>query len=107
MPGVGQRGVAHVPAQVEVGVVLPDRAADLAGQVADALAEARDQVEALVDVGEEGLVVGRLALEDRRAADVDVDRALLGVQRGDVGARERLGVAHAASLFQGHPFRVM
>ena len=55
----GQRGLAHVVVEVEVGVVDPDRAALVEGHEAQLLAEARHQVQARGDVVAELLVAGR------------------------------------------------
>ena len=85
-------------ADVEGRVVLPLGAHHLAGQPAHPAPEAGDQLEAVGDVLDELVEVGRVAVEDRRAADVDVDRAALGEQRGHVRRRQLIGTfAHPGS----------
>ena len=56
--GGGQGGVADVVVEVEVGVVDPDRPALVEGDEPQLLAEARDQVQARVEVLAELVVVG-------------------------------------------------
>ena len=92
-----QRGVAQVVLDVEVGIVHPDRPAELEGDEAHLLAVARHQVELGLDhvdhVGERRLG----PLEDRHRGDVHVGDVVLDVQeRGVQGAQPVR--AHAASL---------
>ena len=81
-----QRGLAHVVVEVEVGVVDPDRPALVEGHEAQLLAEARDEVQARVDVVAELLVGRRRALEDDRRGDVHVGAASLHVEERGVEA---------------------
>jgi hypothetical protein len=95
-PRGGNGDVADVAADVEARVVLPLGPHHLPRQVADVAPEPGDQLEPLGDVGDEAIEVGRLALEQRRAADVDVDRPALGEQRCHVRGRELV------RAFRGH-----
>ena len=81
--GRGQRRVAHVVGEVERRVVDPQRAAGLERRRRELLAVARDEVQPRLDVREELLQPGRLALEQREGADVHVRvRLLLRQERG-------------------------
>ena len=94
--GRGQRGVAHVVVEVEVGVVGPERAAGLEARPDEALAVARHEVQARLDVRLEEAELGRRALEDHHAADVHVRAgALLDEERS-------VGCAQAGKVLVGH-----
>ena len=75
--GLGQGGVADVVGEVERRVVDPQRPAGLERRDRELLAVARDEMQARLDVGEELVEPGRLALEDREPADVHVRVRLL------------------------------
>ena len=75
--GLGQGGVADVVGEVERRVVDPQRPAGLERRDRELLAVAGDEVQARLDVGEELVEPGRLALEDREPADVHVRVRLL------------------------------
>ena len=79
-PGGGQRGVAQVVLDVEVGVVHPDRPPQLEGDEADLLAVAGDEVELGLDHGHDVGVRRRRALEDRHRGDVHVGHVVLDVE---------------------------
>jgi hypothetical protein len=73
-----------VAAYVELGVVGPDRVLDPKRHLDDALAEARHQLQPVLDVRDELLVAGRRPLDDQGGPDVDVDLVPLREQRGHV-----------------------
>ena len=90
--GGGQRGAVHVPAEVELLVVDPHRVGHSARGRLQALAVARDEVQALLDALEDaGVLQAGAGLEDEHAADRHRHRPLLGGQGGAVGGRQRLG----------------
>ena len=98
----GQRHVLHVPAEVEARVVAPLGVREAERHPRHALAKARDEVEPRVDVLEQRVVAGGLALDDHRAADVDVDRArarpgarTCPTPTGAAGARSRVRRAYS------------
>ena len=68
--GRGQAGVAQVVAQVEVRVVDPDRAALVERDLGEALAKARHEVQARLDVLAQLVVRRRRPVEDRDRRDV-------------------------------------
>ncbi len=75
--GRGEGRVAHVVAEVELGVVDPERPAGLGRRERQLLAVPGHEVQAAVDVVEEVLVARGRPLEDRHAADVHVARRRL------------------------------
>jgi hypothetical protein len=89
--GDRQGRVAHVPAQVEAVVVGPHRVAELHRRLGDPLAKAGDESQPRLDMLQELVQRRRLALQDQRCADVDVDRPTLGEQGRHVGGGETLG----------------
>ena len=87
-PGSGHGTVAHVPRDVEVGVVLPDRVDQAAGRALDEPHPVvRDQVDSLLDPAHHGRV-GHAAAQHQHAADVHVDGPLLGLDGRQVGGGE-------------------
>ena len=79
--GGGQRGVAEVVLDVEVGIVHPDRPPELQGDEADLLAVARDEVELALHHRDDVLGKGRRgALEDGDRGDVHVGHVVLDVE---------------------------
>ena len=78
--GRRQAGVAQVVAQVEVRVVDPDRPALVQRDLGEPLAEARDEVQARLDMGEQLVVGRRRAVEDRHRGDVQPRARLLEMQ---------------------------
>ena len=96
--GLRQRDPAHVALDVEARVVGPDRVVE--GDRAhrgDLLAKARDQAQPRLDMVDEALELRRLARDDDRRADVDVDRPSLSEQRGHVRGREAVVHSPAAA----------
>ena len=87
-----QRGAAHVVVEVEEGIVDPDRPALLEGDEAQLLAEARDEVQARLDVVAELLVGGRRALEDDRRGDVHVGAGALHVEKRGVESGQSIAI---------------
>src|SRR4029077_1885380 len=84
------RDVPDVAADVEPGVIPPDRVLDTERDPHDPLAEAGNEQQPLLDVRDE-LVVGRSCpLDDDRRPDVHVDRAALRVQVRHVRAGQAL-----------------
>ena len=86
--GRGQAGVAQVVAQVEVRVVDPHGAALLERHLGEALAKARHEVQARLDVHAQLVPRRGRPVEDRHRRDVQRRARLLareerGVQRGD------------------------
>lgn len=77
--------VAHMAANVELGIVRPDGVLDPERHLDDALAEARHQLQPVLHVGDELLVAGSRPLDQQDAADADVDLVPLGEQLGHVG----------------------
>jgi hypothetical protein len=94
--GLGQRGVAHVVAGVEVRVVDPHRPRLGKRWEGELLAVAGDEVQARVDLRHEVLVVGGVALEEHAGADVHVGARVLEREEGGVEAGEPIGVGHRA-----------
>jgi hypothetical protein len=92
-----------VPAEVELVVVDPHRVGHRRSGGLQALAIARDQVQALLDaLAHPGVLEPRPGLEDEQAADAHRHRPLLGGERRAIGGGQRLGHAgriasHAAS----------
>ncbi len=80
--------MANVPAQIEARVVAPDGIRETERNLGDPLAKSRHEREARLDVVEELVERRRLAIDDDRRADVDVNRPPLGQQRGHVRRRE-------------------
>ena len=97
--GPRKRRAADVPADVEAGIVGPDRVVEAERGAGHALAEARHQTEPALDVGDQVVERGRLSLHHDRGAHVDVDRAALGQERRHVRGRETIG---GAALRFGH-----
>ena len=84
--GCRQGGAAHVPAQVELVVVDPDRVRHPGRGRLQALAVARDQVQAPVDSLEHPRVFeAGPGLEHEHAAHAHRHRSLLGGERGAIG----------------------
>jgi hypothetical protein len=84
---LGQDGAANVPAEVEAGVVDPEWVRQAGGAAAQALAIARDEMQAVLDA----LVAHPVAvLEQQQAADGHVHGADLGRERGAVSGGEVL-----------------
>jgi hypothetical protein len=82
----GQGGAAHVPAEVELVVVDPDRVRHRRRGRLQALAVARDEMQALADALEHPRVLeARPRLEDEHAADAHRHRSLLGRQGRAIG----------------------
>ncbi len=90
--GLGQRGVAHVVAGVEVRVVDPHRPRLGERRERELLAVARHEVQARVELLDELVVAGRLALEQQARADVHVRAGVLEREEGGVEAGEAVGV---------------
>ena len=94
--GARQRGVAHVEADVEVGVVDPHRAALVERHEGQPLAVARDEVQA----GRRSAPPTRrsrcVAVEHHAAGHVHVGRVALQVQERAVQAGQAVRVGHAA-----------
>ena len=89
-----QGAVAHVVADVEVGVVDPHRPPLPEGHEGQALAVAGDEVQPALDRGDRVVVGGRVALEHEDRGDVHVRAARLEVQEARIEAREAVAVAH-------------
>src|SRR5215217_4976187 len=89
-PRAGQGEMTDVPLEIEIAIVRPDGVGEPERDLGDPLAEPRDEPQPGVDVLEEALELGRLAVEDDRRADVHVDRAPLREQARHVGRRESL-----------------
>ena len=92
--GLGQRGVAHVVAGVEVRVVDPHRPRLGERRERELLPVARHEVHARVELLDELVVAGRLALEQQARADVHVGAGVLEREEGGVEAGEAIGVRH-------------
>ncbi len=92
-----QGGLADVVVEVEVGVVDPDRAALAEGDEAELLAEARDEVQARLDVVAELFVGRRRAVEDDHRGDVHVGAASLHVEECGVESGQAIR-AHGTHL---------
>jgi hypothetical protein len=90
--GRGQRAVAQVVLEVEVGIVDPERATGLERRVRELLPVAGDQVEAAAEVLEDVHEGGRRTLEDRDRADVHVRIGVLLVQEGRVNGGQAIEV---------------
>ena len=97
--GGRQRGVPQVVVGLEVRIVDPYRATLPEGHVGQALAVARDQVQAADHVLDQLRIGGRLSLkdEDRRHVHVGATR-LLEMQEGGVETGQAIEVGHAAIL---------
>jgi hypothetical protein len=81
-----QRGAAHVPAEVELLVVDPDRMRQPGSGRLQALAIARDEVQAPPDALEHpGVLEPRSRREHEHAADAHRHRSLLGREGGAIG----------------------
>ena len=78
--------MAHVVGEVELRVVDPDGAPLVEGDEAQALAEARDEMQARGDVLAEVVVVRGRTLEDQGGGDVHVGRARLQMEKRGVKA---------------------
>jgi hypothetical protein len=93
--GLGQRGVADVVARVEMGVVRPHRPALIEGHVLQALAVARDEVQAGGHVLVQLRGRGRFAFEHHHRRDVHVrSRVVLEMQERRVEGRQAVRVRH-------------
>ncbi len=88
--GRGERGGAHVVAQVEVWVVDPLRAALAERDEGEPLAVARHEGEATFEGLEEVGVGGRGALEQHHARHVHVGGGVLQVEEGRVEASQTI-----------------
>ena len=95
---LGQRGVAHVVAGVEVRVVDPHRARLRERRERELLAVARDEVQARLELRHEVVVLRRLALEEHAGADVHVGARVLEGEEGGVEAGEAIWVGHRGRL---------
>jgi hypothetical protein len=81
-----QRGAAHMPAEVELLVVDPDRIRHPGCGRLQALAIARDEVQALPDALEHpGVLEPSSRLEHEHAADAHRHRSPLGREGGAIG----------------------
>ena len=94
----GQRGVAHVVLEVEVGVVGPQRAARVGGREHEPLAVARHHVQAAADRVEEVVVARDRPLGDDERADVHVRHGSLLVQERRVDRGQPVEVARGHRL---------
>ena len=90
-----QAGVAQVVAQVEVRIVDPDRPALVERDVGEALAEARDEVQARLDQLAQLVVGRRRSVEDGDGRDVQTRPGLLEVQERRVECRDAVTVGDA------------
>src|SRR5580704_16272838 len=80
--------MAHVVVDVEVGIVDPDRPAQVEWYEPDDLPVARNQGELLTDHLHDVCEIGRWSLEDRHRCDVHVADIVLEMQeRGVQGAK--------------------
>ena len=95
---LGQRGMAHVVAGVEVRIVDPHRARLRERRERELLAVARDEVQARPELGHEVVVAGRLALEEHAGADVHVGARVLEREEGGVEAAEAIWIGHRGRL---------
>ena len=102
-PGVGQRGVAHVVARVEVRVVDPHRAPLAERHVRELLAVARHEMQARLDRVDELLVAGRLSLEDQHRRHVHVRAAALEVQEAGIEGGQAVAIGHVPILTRRRP----
>jgi hypothetical protein len=93
--GTGQRGAAHVVADVEVLVVDPHGVRQPAGHPADPLPVPRHERDALRDELDQPVVVETVLrrLEDRDATDVHRRRRLLEVEERHVQRAQPVGHA--------------
>ncbi len=91
--GLGEHGVTDVVGDLEVRGVDPEGPAQLQRREHDALAEARQQVQAAADVGEEVVVAGRLPLAHHHGADRHVAVPLLVRQERRVERRQPVHMA--------------
>ena len=81
-----QRGTAHVPAEVELVVVDPDRVGHTRRRRLQALAVARDEVQALADTLEDPrMLEPGPRLEHEHPADAHRHRSLFGREGGAIG----------------------
>ncbi len=96
-----QRDAPHVPLEIEARVIGPDRVVEAERRARHALAETRDEVEPLVDMGEQLVERRGFPDDDDRRAHVHVDGSSLGQKRGHVGGREP--VAHSGGLASAPP----
>ena len=98
--GRGQLRAAHVVVDVEVGVIDPEGTAELQRRHREPLAQARQQVQAAADAGEELLVAGRLALADQHGADRHVPVGLLVGQERRIERRQpvHMALSHGPSF---------
>ena len=90
----GQARVAHVVADVEVGVVDPHRAALLERHLGQPLPVARDEVQARLGLPNQLLVGRRVAREHHARGDVHVRAVALEVQEGGVEPAQAVRVGH-------------
>ena len=93
LPGLGQRGVAHVVVEVEARVVDPERPAHLEAREGELLAVARHERQPRLDVRAELVARRRRSLEDHERADVHVRGLLLLVEEGGVDRAQAVLVA--------------
>ena len=94
--GSGQRAVAHVVLEVEVGVVDPHRTAEVHGDEAHSLAVARHERQLACEELHEAVIGRGWSFEDRARADVHVGDAVLEVEERRV---ERVHAIHDGSFF--------
>ena len=102
--GRGQRGLAHVVAQVQVRVVDPARPALAERHEGELLAVARDEVEPALDPRDELVVGGRVAVEEHHRGDVHVGGVVLEVQERRVERGQP--VRHQAPTISASRWRV-
>ena len=92
-PGRGQRGVANVVLEVEVGIVHPHRPAAVERRGGQLVAIARHEMQPPADLLQQLAHRRRRALDDDQAADVHVGVGSLLVQKGCVDRGEPVEVA--------------
>jgi hypothetical protein len=90
--------VTDVVAEVEVRVVDPDRPSLPVRHEGELLAEARNEVQARVEVLEELLVARRGAFEDRRRGHVHVSAVALEMQERGVESAQSVDATSISAL---------
>ena len=96
-----QRGVAYMEAGLEVRVVDPHRSALIERHEGQALAVARHEVQARIDLLEQVFVARRRPLEHHAAGHVHVGGVALEMQERAVQTGEAIAVGHARILARG------